>query len=294
MSENDASVTESASVVFHSAKERVLSRSERRLLSVCLVCVCLLATSSVIADEAATEKKEPPRIAMCVPLAIAADSKTPTKLIVRGWNLEGVKELRSSDPMVSFKVVSTSKADVPNGLEAKNVGDTQVEVEATVADGVKRGAPALIAVGPDGDSKPYSILVGSVDPLVADQEANDGFRQSQPIKVPQTVDGLIHEKRNVDVYSFEIDSEQRVVIEVLARRHGSALDSLLTLFDARGRIVAVNDDHDGSPDSLITSELSQGRYLISLQDAHDHGGAAHPYRLIVRPASTEPIKFEER
>ena len=99
MSENDASVTESASVVFRSAKERVLSRSERRLSSVCLFCVCLVANSSVIAEEVAREKKEPPRIAMCVPLAISADStgvdsKTPTKLIVRGWNLEGVKELR--------------------------------------------------------------------------------------------------------------------------------------------------------------------------------------------------------
>ena len=254
------------------------------LSAVLLLWLCLPATVSLRADESSVEKKEPPRVAMCVPLALPTESDMPAKLTVRGWNLEGVKELRSSDPKVSFKVLSSSKASVPNGQEAKNVGDTQLEVEATVSEGVPPGRLSLTVVAPHGDSDPYSMLVGSVDPVVADKEANDGFRQAQPINIPQTIDGLIHDRRNVDVYAFEIDSPLRVDIEVLARRHGSALDSLLTLFDERGRIVAVNDDHDGSPDSRITRTLPAGRYLISLQDAHDHGGAAHPYRLTVRAA----------
>jgi hypothetical protein len=292
MSENDVSITNSASVVFRSAKERVLSRSERRLSSVCFFCVCLTALSSISAEEPSAERKDPPRVAMCVPLAIALDSKTPAKLIVRGWNLEGVKELRSSDPKISFKVLSTSKATVPNGQDAKNVGDTQAEVEATVADGVKPGTTSLTVVAPNGDSKPYSLLVGSVYSIVADKESNDGFRQAQPIQLPQTIDGMIHDKRNVDVYSFGIEKDQRITIEILARRHGSALDSLLTLFNERGGILAINDDHDGSPDSRITTDLPAGKYLISLQDAHDHGGPAHAYRLTVRPASATPVNSQ--
>ena len=48
---------------------------------------------------------------------------------------------------------------------------------------------------------------------------------------------------------------QRLVCEVLAARHGSALDSLLTLYDADGRQVATNDDTAGSTDSRLEVTL---------------------------------------
>ena len=61
----------------------------------------------------------------------------------------------------------------------------------------------------------------------------------------------------------------------------------LTLFDQRGNIVAVNDDAQvingtqETKDSKIISTLPAGKYFICLQDAHDRGGPAHPYRLTV-------------
>lgn len=246
--------------------------------------LCVQAVALALGDDATEKKPDPPRVAMCLPLAI--DVGETTKVIVRGWHLEGVKELRSSNANVTLKVLSTSKAEVPNGLDVKRVGDTQIKVEATVASDTKPGNVELTAIGPDGDSKPHVILVGSEFSLTADKEANDGFRQAQPVQVSQAIDGVIHDKRNVDVFAFEVADEQRVLIEVYARRHGSALDSLLTLFDERGNILAVNDDQKGSPDSRISTTLRTGNYFISLQDAHDSGGPTHPYRLVFRPEST--------
>jgi hypothetical protein len=245
--------------------------------------LCVQSAALGLADDAAANKPDRPRVAMCLPLAINVGETT--KVIVRGWHLEGVKELRSSLSHVTLKVLSTSKADVPNGLDAKRVGDTQIEVEATVTSETKPGEIELTVIGPDADSQPHVILVGSEYPLVADKEANDGFRQAQPVAVPQVIDGVIHEKRNVDVFAFDIDDEQRVLIEVHARRHGSALDSLLTLFDERGNILAVNDDDNASPDSRIATTLRAGKYFLSLQDAHDSGSPTHPYRLVIRPES---------
>lgn len=246
--------------------------------------LCVPSVALALGDDATGKIPDPPRVAMCLPLAITVGETT--KVIVRGWHLEGVKELRSSNANVTLKVLSTSRAEVPNGLDVKRVGDTQIEVEATVASDTKPGNVELTAIGPDGDSKPHVILIGSEFPLTADKEANDGFRQAQPVQVPQAVDGVIHDKRNVDVFAFEVADEQRVLIEVHARRHGSALDSLLTLFDERGNILAVNDDQKGSPDSRISTTLRTGNYFISLQDAHDSGGPTHPYRLVIRPEST--------
>ena len=184
-----------------------------------------------------------------------------TKMVIRGWALDSATEVRSSSPQVSFKVLSAASVAVPNGQDAKQVGDTQMELEVTVVEGVEPGDATLTVVSPTGESPPHQLLIGSVHPLVADSEPNDGFQQAQPIQIPQAVDGQIHGDRNVDVFSFDIADPQSVTIEVLARRHGSGLDSLLTLFDHRGNIVAVNDDHDGTTDSRITAELAAGKYF---------------------------------
>ncbi len=242
--------------------------------------ISLLCAGDALAQDAAEMKAEPPRVAMCVPLAVPVSPAT--KMIVRGWALDTATEVRSSSPQISFKVLSAVSVAVPNGQDAKQIGNTQMELEVTVVEGVALGDATLTVVSPTGESPPHKLLIGSVHPLVDDSEPNDGFRQAQPIQIPQTVDGQIHGDKNVDVFSFEIADPQSVAIEVLARRHGSGLDGLLTLFDHRGNIVVVNDDHDGKADSRITAELAAGKYFISLQDAHDHGGPAHPYRLVIQ------------
>ena len=254
-----------------------MSRNRR---ACCLVAMISLLCGGAVSAQDAEKKTEPPRVAMCVPLAVPVS--LTTKMVVRGWSLNTATEVRSSSPQVSFKVLSAASVAVPNGQDAKQIGDTQMELEVTVLEGVEPGDATLTVVSPTGESLPHQLLIGSVHSLVDDSEPNDGFRQAQTIQIPQTVDGQIHGDKNVDVFSFEIADPQTVTIEVRARRHGSGLDSLLTLFDHRGNIVVVNDDHDGNADSRITAELAAGKYFISLQDAHDHGGPAHPYRLVIQ------------
>jgi len=245
-----------------------------------LATISLLTDGAAHAQDAAEKKAEPPRVAMSAPLAVPVNATT--KMVVRGWALASATEVRSSSPQVSCKVLSAASVAVPNGQDGKQIGDTQMELEVTVVDGVEPGDATLTVISPAGESPPHRLLIGSVHPLVADSEPNDGFQQAQVIQIPQAVDGQIHGDKNVDVFSFDIADPQSVTIEVLARCHGSGLDSLLTLFDHRGNIVAVNDDHNDTTDSRITAELAAGKYFISLQDAHDHGGPAHPYGLVIQ------------
>ena len=269
-----------STVVGKKGSKALLLSVNRRAYCV-LAMISLLYVSAARGQDAAVEKKaESPRVAMCVPLAVAAGPTT--KMVVRGWSLNTATEVRSSSPQVSFKVLAAASVAVPNGQDAKQIGDTQMELEVTVVEGAEPGDATLTVVSPTGESLPHKLLIGSVHPLVTDNEPNDGFQQAQPIQIPQVVDGQIHGDKNVDVFSFDIANPHSVTIDVLARRHGSGLDSLLTLFDHRGNTVAVNDDHDGTADSHITAELAVGKYFISLQDAHDHGGPAHPYRLAIQ------------
>jgi hypothetical protein len=137
-------------------------------------------------------------------------------------------------------------------------------------------------VTPAGESAPHKLLVDKT-PTVAEKEPNNGFRQAQPVQVPQVIDGAIGQNQDVDVFRFDGHAGQQVVIEVFAARYGSSLDSFLTLYNADGQIIASNDDIEGTTDSRIEATLPKaGVYYLSVIDAHDTGGPAHVYRLVLR------------
>jgi hypothetical protein len=142
---------------------------------------------------------------------------------------------------------------------------------------------SIVVVTPAGNSRPHPLLVETEIPVISEKEPNDGFRQGQPIAIPQVVDGMIERPQDVDVFRFEGKAGQRMIFEIFAARHGSALDSLLTLYDGDGRQLASNDDSGEGIDSRLETILPRdGVYYLSLMDAHDQGGPAHGYRLVVR------------
>ena len=175
--------------------------------------ISMLFTECCVARaDSAEEKAEkaPPRIAMCVPLAVPIDATT--KVIVRGWGLEGATEIRSSNPLLTFKILATAKATIPNKQEGKQIGDTQVEVEVTVPKEVQPGEVELTIVQPDVASSPHKLIVGcdkaAGSQALTETEPNDGFTQAQPLQVPQIVDGQVAGDGNVDVFSFELTENQ--------------------------------------------------------------------------------------
>src|SRR5262249_40742924 len=133
---------------------------------------------------------------------------------------------------------------------------------------------------------PVHPLLVDRDPVASEKEPNNGFRQAQPVQLGQTVEGQIAAAQDVDVYRFEGKEGQRVAVEVLAARYGSALDSLLTVYDADGRALASNDALDTTTaDSRVDLTLPKaGAYFVGVQDANDQGGPAHVYRLALQAA----------
>lgn len=89
---------------------------------------------------------------------------------------------------------------------------------------------------------------------------------------------------------FHLDLEQGkpVVMEVFARQLGSPLDSLLRLYDAAGKLLALNDDFPRMKagtimqhtDSYLTfTPAVSGRYHLVLSDTTAHGGKDYAYYL---------------
>ena len=244
----------------------------------------LIGVALCLAEEKHDEKKkpEPPSIAVVIPLGVIPG--VTNKIKIRGQNLTNVNELRFTDTNCHAEILirSKGKVEVPKEMEAKKVGDTQIEVELKLADETLPGTNTFTLISPDGESKTHPLLVAEPGSLVFEKEPNGGFREAQEFQFGKRLQGAIQEPKDVDVFSFRAKGNQKIVAEIFAARFGSPLDSLLTLYDERGLILATNDDSDSSADSILRAELpAEGKYFLSLIDAHDRGSVAHVYQLMV-------------
>ena len=230
---------------------------------------------------------EAPRLLLSSPLGVTAG--VASKVVLRGLRLDQVSEVRVGEPPVSVKILSKGKVGVPQKQDLNRVGDSQIEVEIELPKEAKSGEIAVTVVAPSGTSIVHQLFVDAM-PLVAEKEPNDGFRQAQEIKVGDVVEGTLHQSQNVDVFRFEGTAGDKIVCEVIAARRGSGLDAALTLFDSRQQLIGSSDDQperDGlsgwsTRDSRFEFVVSTtGMIYVVLQDAHDLGGPAHPYRLRV-------------
>ena len=125
-------------------------------------------------------------------------------------------------------------------------------------------------------------------PECFEKEPNNTPSRAQKVKLPIIINGRIDRPDDWDVFRFEGKAGDNVVAEVYARRLDSPLDSVLKLTDAKGRLLAFNDDCEdlGSglnthhADSYISAKLpADGAYFVHLGDAARQGGEEYAYRL---------------
>lgn len=124
-------------------------------------------------------------------------------------------------------------------------------------------------------------------------ETGDEPSKAQKVTLPIIVNGRIERPGAWHVFEVEEKAGETIVAEVCARRLGSPLDSFLTVTDADGKIIAMNDDHFDAASGLNTNHAdsylmvklpADGRYFIHLGDTTRQGGKEYAYRLrISRP-----------
>jgi hypothetical protein len=224
--------------------------------------------------------KEGPRVVVVSPLGAAPG--TTTKLTIRGLRLDTVTDVYFPELRLAAKVIKKNKVGVADKQEPARVGDSELVCELTLPAELTAEPLAFVVVSPDGTSPLHRLLIDTETKLVAKKEPNNGFRQAQPIKLGEIVEGVIHQPLEVDVYRLEVQAGQQLTVEVQAARHGSALDAVLTLYDANGLELASSDDVVGADPRLTVQLPAAGAYFIVVMDAHDNGGGAYGYRVVVK------------
>ncbi len=122
----------------------------------------------------------------------------------------------------------------------------------------------------------------------SEQEPNDLISSAQAVTLPLIVNGGIDKPGDTDIFSCAGHAGDEIVAEVMARRLGSPLDSVLKITDAEGKALALNDDHEDVGSGLTTHHAdsylrlklpADGVYYIHVADTQHKGGPGYPYRL---------------
>lgn len=138
-----------------------------------------------------------------------------------------------------------------------------------------------------GFSNPLPFEAGEL-PEVRELEPNHLPEKAATLAAPVVIHGKIGEPGDLDLYRITSGADQKLVIEVQARRFGSPLDALLTLMDDQGAVLQRNDDA-GGPDARIEFDARKdAAYRLSVRDLTDRGGARFGYRMMVSPPDRSP------
>src|SRR5690242_1781266 len=179
-------------------------------------------------------------------------------LTIKGEGLAAGAEIITTLPGTVSRLATPRDVETP-GIELAYL--IQLPADAEV------GAYPLRVHTADGLS---NVLIFSVSdlPEVAEKEANDSAAQAQPITIPVAISGTL-KGPDQDFFSFTAKARERLLLEVEARRIGSAIDPVLEVFDSTGRRIAENDDAPGlGVDARLELTFPRtGKYYVVVHDS---------------------------
>jgi hypothetical protein len=184
-----------------------------------------------------------------------------------------------SNPPPSVTIESASK-----GIAVATTGgrdrNKSLRAQVTATADAPLGLREVRVLGPNGISSPLTVTVGAV-PEVKESEPNNSLEQAQLVAMPSAIAGVVQSATEIDHFKFKAKKGEQLVLEVMAQRSGSPLDSSLALLDANGKELARDEDSRGF-DSLIEFTVpADGDYIAQLRDFQYRGAGDYKYRLFV-------------
>jgi hypothetical protein len=131
-------------------------------------------------------------------------------------------------------------------------------------------------------------------PNVLEQKPNGDLAHATVAQMapPLAFNGVIQHPGDHDFFRFHATKGMALDLTVYARQLRSPLDSVLNLWDGKGKHIAGNDDSNG-PDSYLRFNVpADGDYSVAIWDQLERGGPTFVYRLEVVPV-VPSISFTE-
>jgi hypothetical protein len=174
----------------------------------------------------------------------------------------------------------------PLGPEKNSMGGASFLVETSGDPPV--GVYPVRVITPYGISNVQLFSIGVFPEFTEDESrpgalpnTNDTIESAQPLpSTPLTVNGKLRGPER-DVYRISAKAGEKRVIEVEARRAGSAIDPVIELQDSTGKVLARSEDAAlvGLDARIEFTFPREGYYYVVLRDARFSAQTANFYRL---------------
>jgi hypothetical protein len=200
---------------------------------------------------------------------------TSLQITLSGESIGGGEVLVSGDPGVKVTVAPPPNSNL--GIESSLGGISTIaqtdpkKIIATfeIDEKAPVGPRELRVASVGGVSNPISFLVSHLP------EVKEGAAFTLPVAITGNLGGV----GEVDAYKFAGKKGERIVIEAIAQRIGSAMDTSVAVFDAKKNELARNEDAIGNDSVLEFKVPEDGEYTVEIRDYRMQGGGNYRYRL---------------
>ena len=133
---------------------------------------------------------------------------------------------------------------------------------------------------------PDWIRVSPFPNFLSSGQASDREHATKVASLPPfALNGIILLKGEEDWFRFPATKGVPLGVNVYARQLRSPLDSVLEVFDAKGRSLAANDDAGGPDSALKFTPNETTNYFVRIRDTLGRFGRDFAYRIEVTPAA---------
>lgn len=206
-------------------------------------------------------------------------------------------------PQMMFPAGGQSGKTLKTAMLERKTSDSESAVQRPATDvqlpELNEASPSeLLEVIGDGPS-PLPLRVSAFENFNrADDAKNLRFKDAQEVSTPIAINGRFATARQQHFYKFTAKKNQKLAIDVFAKRIGSPLDPIINVFDEKNKSLMGNDDTTVRPDSFVVFDPpADGTYTLRVIDYFNRGGIDMIYRVEiapVKPLLTLTVKRNDR
>ncbi len=177
-----------------------------------------------------------------------------------------------------------------DGVGAATAYPREWESEVAVAADAEPGVRLWRASGGWGGTRPRPFVVGDL-PEFIETEPNSRPDRAERVTLPVVVNGQIAGERDEDYFVLAAAAGDVVACDIMAARIGSPLDPVITVTDAAGARLPVQEVRVGADPVVAFRAPVAGDYRVHVANLGYPGGPAYVYRATLTAAPYAPFAF---
>ena len=103
------------------------------------------------------------------------------------------------------------------------------------------------------------------------------------VSLPVALNGVLQEPGDVDHFRFKAEAGETYNVAVYGHRIGSPIDTVVSVSDATGKRIVINDDGANHDSQFRFTAPSSGEFVLTVKDHLGEGGESYVYRVEFQP-----------